>query len=57
MKSLFTNVSLKEIIEIILNLAFHNWDTFFGFENPLFKKLLELKLLENYFIFNGNLYL
>ena len=42
-KSLFTNVPLRETIEVILNLAFQNSDKFLGFEKNDLKKLLKIE--------------
>ena len=51
--SLFTNIPLSETIEMILELAFKENDHFHNFDK---KKLLNLPLLENYFIFNEKLF-
>ena len=42
-KSSFTNVPLRETIEVILNLAFQNSDKFLGFEKNDLKKLLKIE--------------
>ena len=56
-KSLYTNIPLSETINIILNLAFdNNTSVFHRFSKNLFKKFLELTLLDNYFLFNKQLY-
>ena len=55
--SLYTNISLKETIDIIINLAFDNEsDKFHNFNKSQFKKLLELSLLDTYFVFKDQLY-
>ena len=52
-KSLYTNVPLTETINIIMNLAFSdNNSTFNKYNKFQFKKLLELSLLDTYFIFD-----
>ena len=55
-KSLYTNVPIKETINIILDLAFPANDLFQKFDRASFKKLLEITLLDSYFVFNGKLY-
>ena len=57
--SLYTNVPVKETIEIILNLAFNNNNNnkFCNFTQSQFSKLLNLALLDSYFVFDGKLYL
>ena len=56
-KSLYTNVPLTETINIIMNLAFSdNNSTFNKYNKFQFKKLLELSLLDTYFIFDKQLY-
>ena len=56
-KPLYTNVPLNETINIILEQAFNNNnDKFKNFIKPQFKKLLELSLLDTYFIFDNMLY-
>ena len=56
-KSLYTNIPLSETIDIILSLTFNNnTSVFHRFSKDLFKKFLNLTLLENYFIFNKQLY-
>ena len=56
-QSLFTNVSLLETIDIILNKLFTvSTSIYHGFNKSNFKKLLELSVLETHFLFNGNVY-
>ena len=55
--SLFTNIPLDETINIILNLIFPNEDDrFMNFNKKQFKKLLELAVKDNVFLFNEGLY-
>ena len=55
--NLFTNVPLHETIGIILDQIFvNNISTFMGFSRKLFKDLLELSVLNCFFLFNGKLY-
>ena len=54
--SLYTNIPLHETIDIISNLAFENNNIFHGYTKDLFKKLLEITLLDSCFIFNNKLY-
>ena len=52
--SLFTNVPLKETIDIILNKLFPSEDSVFnGFNLISFKKMLELSVMDTHFIFNN----
>ena len=60
MSSLFTNVPLSETISIITDTLFRETDTL-RFEDCSFykiqlKKLLELAVKENYFIFDDQIY-
>ena len=56
-KSLFTNVTLAETIDIISNKLFPTINTFFhGFNRLNFKKLLELSVIDTHFTFNGKIY-
>ena len=55
-KSLFTNIPLNEIINIILDLLFCNQNWFQGFSRNEFKKLLEFSVKDNHFLFNNQLY-
>ena len=56
-KSLYTNIPLKETLNIILNRAFPTNQTLFhNFDKSNFKKFLELALLDTYFLFNNKLY-
>ena len=55
--SLFTNVPVMETINIILEQIYStNVTKFHGFNKQQFKDLLNLAVLDNYFIFNGTLY-
>ena len=54
--SLFTNLPIIETINIILNLTFNDNRYFHGFTKEQFTKLLNLTLLDLYFIFNKQLY-
>ena len=54
--SLYTNIPIHETIDLILDLAFCNREMFSGFNKVQFKKLLEISLLDTYFIFNKKLY-
>ena len=54
--SLYTNIPLNETINIIIELAFDNRNIFNSYTKNLFKKLLEIVLLDSYFIFNQELY-
>ena len=52
-KSLYTNVPLHETKSLILNLAFtHNTNIYEKFNKTPLKKLLEICLLDTYFILN-----
>ena len=55
-KSLFTNVPVKETIEIVLSKLFENVNYFQEFTRKEFKQLLELASSESVFMFNDNLY-
>jgi len=55
-ENLFTNIPLKETIDIILDLLFVNCTTVLGLDRKFFKQLLELSVLNCFFIFNGKLY-
>ena len=55
--SLFTNIPLDETINIILDLLFTNEnDKFHNFSKPQFKKLLDMAVKENIFLFNEELF-
>lgn len=55
--SLYTNIPTVEAIDFILRKLFPNEDsTFNGFTKEIFKNLLELVLLNNYFLFNDLIY-
>ena len=56
-ESLFTNVPLIETINLILDSLFPSDTTVFhGFNKNDFRKVLELAVLDTYFIFNGKVY-
>ena len=56
-QSLFTNVPLKETINIILDKLFPSPTTLFnGFNVQNFKKLLELAVIDTHFMFNGEVF-
>ena len=55
--SLFTQIPLKETINICLDKIFsNNTSIFHGFNRVQFKSLLELAICNSYFIFNNKLY-
>jgi hypothetical protein len=56
-ESLFTNIPIKETIEIILNALFPTSNTYYAGLNRLqFKTLLELAVCDSHFLFNNSLY-
>ena len=55
-KSLFTNIPLIETLEIIQTVLFSNHTQFSVFKKDEFMSLLRLAVLDNIFIFNGDLY-
>ena len=56
-KSLYTNVPLNETINLILSLTFSNNDSIYeNFNKTQFKKMLDICLLDTYFVFDGKLY-
>ena len=55
-KSLYTNIPLNETINIILEYAFNNNLEYCKFDKTQLKKFLELSLLDNYFLFDKQLY-
>ena len=56
-ENLFTNIPLHETIQIILNQLFSNpTSTVLGLSRDLFRKFLELSVLNCYFLFNDVLY-
>ena len=56
-ENLFTNVPLHETINIILDQLFPNdFSKVLGLTKDLFKNLLELSVLNSFFIFNNKLY-
>ena len=53
-ESLYTNIPLIETIEIILSQLFSNpSESFLGLSRKLFKLMLEICVLNSYFIFNN----
>ena len=52
-ESLFTNIPLKETIDIIVNSIYDGGDDVRGMNRNDFRKLLELITTENYIIFNN----
>ena len=54
--SLFTNIPLKETIDICLNLLFENNTHVIGLTRSHFKTLLELSVLNSFFMFNNAFY-
>ena len=55
-ESLFTNIPLHETIDICLNSLFNGCSHVIGITRDLFKKLLELSVLNSYFIFDNKFY-
>ena len=55
-ESLFTNIPLRETIDICLDALFRHSDSVMGFTRPLLKKLLELSVLNSFFMFDGSFY-
>ena len=55
--SLFTNIPVHETIEIIINKMFDNNAKVENMNKDQFKELLELSVLNSYFIFDGDFYL
>ena len=54
--SLFTNIPLNEIIDIVINYLFLNTTHYHGFSRQQFKKLLHFSVKECHFLFNGSPY-
>ena len=54
--SLFTNIPLKETIDICTNLLYNNVDVIEGINKTEFEKLLFLTTQESYFMFNDIFY-
>ena len=52
-ESLFTNIPLKETINIVVNTIYDNDNTIRNMSRNEFKKLLELITGDNYIIFNN----
>ena len=56
-ENLYTNVPLRETINIIVNKIFINADSsFIGLSKSCFTKLLEIATTNCFFLFNGQLY-
>ena len=55
-ESLFTNVPLREVIDICIDLVFQNTSHVHSLDKVNFRKLLEFALLDTYLFFNGKLY-
>ena len=55
-ESLYTNIPLKETIEICINKIFNNTNTFLNFDKKQFKSLLETITNNTFFTFNNKLY-
>jgi hypothetical protein len=56
-ENLFTNIPVRETIDICLGLLFTNpGATIIGLSKTLFKNLLELSVLNSFFMFNGKFY-
>ena len=55
-ESLFTNIPLQETIDICISEMFHNTNMVSGLNKENFKKLLEMAVLNSYFIFNEKFY-
>ena len=55
-ESLFTNIPVKETINIVIDLLFHDSVLFNGLSKTQFRKLLNLSCSENIFLFNNNLF-
>ena len=55
-ESLYTNIPLKETIEICINKIFNNVNIFLGFDKKQFKSLLEVITNNTFFTFNNKLY-
>ena len=56
-ESLFTNIPVHQTIDIITNTMFTNASNVQGLNRDQFKQLLELAVLNTYFIFNDKFYL
>ena len=54
--SLFTNIALKETIQICTNKLFKESEIVEGLSKTEFKELLSLATKESHFIFDGTLY-
>ena len=55
-ESLFTNIPVKETVDICISSLFTSTDTVAGITKRLFRTLLELAVLNSYFLFDNVLY-
>ena len=55
-KSLFTNIPLKETVNICIEKLFHEESMVFGFSKEQLHKLLSLAVTDCYFLFNDKVY-
>ena len=55
-ESLFTNIPVKETIDICMNSLFRNCDAVAGIAKNCFRSMLEISVLNSYFIFDQKLY-
>ena len=55
-ENLFTNIPLEETIAICLDSLFENSPIYFGFTRDLFRKFLELAVMNTFFVFDGKFY-
>ena len=55
-KSLFTNIPLKETVNICIEKLFHEESMVFGFSKEQLHKLLSLAVTDCYFLFDDKVY-
>ena len=55
-ESLFTNIPVRETIDICISSLFAGRDTFSGIAKGIFRSMLELSVLNSYFLFDGVLF-
>ena len=55
-ESLFTNIPVRETIDICIRSLFDGKDTMIGITKCLFRSLIELSVLNSYFLFDNELY-
>ena len=55
-ESLFTNIPVRETINICLDLVFNAKESVTNISKALFKSILETAVLNSFFLFNGDLY-